>query len=494
MIIPLTSIEKLYFFDSSPRFPNRITCRLLFEQNLNVEAAREACYWLGERHRVLGCSIEKRRGKLHWIRNAELYRVGKHGASSPGHQDAAPPKIHWFHSQELDEAPEHAPDFLQILQDVEFYRPCMLIRRWPRKTRDREDLNQGIDPKQCVSEVWFSVHHSFFDGAGGIQIANDWMQIYENLLQKRTPETGLPALEDHRFRDRNRLGLLTWNFLRLLPFQAIGLYGATKFVFRKTASIADLRINPAKSNEIVSGSSPPAMESAWLSAEQLALVEHHAQHSGYNANAKFLGDLYGVLHRWRLRKNPSASPGHWLRIILPINLRDIGDRRLPAANRSSLIQIDRKPPSGIAGADYYQSIQREIGVVQRFQLDRMFLLAIRGISAIPPLLKQVARNPKPRGLAVFTNLGRPFRRLERGLRAEEKIVEHATASSINLEPREIDFLAPLRLGTPLNFSLAKFRDRLRVTLHYDPLVVEKAEAERLVQDYLQAVQTMDAPD
>lgn len=486
---PLTSIEKLYLFDSSDRFPNRITGRLLFDDRIDFKIAQAACFWLGERHPVLGCTIENFHGRLYWKRDPDLYRVEDAQAARESDGNFDVPICHWFHYVELQETPTAAPDFIRLLKGVEYYRPCMVIRSWPDHAGDRADAAGASKESDWRSEVWFSIHHAYCDGAGGVQIMNDWMEIYQNLINQREPEWNLSGLDERRFLTRNQLGFTSWKFIRNLPFQPIGLFGATKFVFRKTAGLsATMESGDKKSKQSVDAAS--AFESGWLDPDELRAVEEFAAKNNFNVNAKLLGDLYGVLFRWRQRFETNASPKQWMRIILPINLRDIGDRRLSAANRSSLIQVDRQPHEGHAAVGYYRSIQREIGTVLKFQLDRMFLIMIRLISGSSKLLQSVAQNPKPRGLAIFTNLGKPFRRLERRV-ANETHLKRGATQEIQLQPSEIDFLAPLRLGTPINFSVAKYLDRLRVTLHYDPLVIARGEAQNLLTDYLQSIRKIE---
>jgi hypothetical protein len=474
--VALTSIERLYFFDSSNSFPNRITCRLMVDQAIDPAAAKEACYWVALRHPVLGCTIERIGRKLCWVQDPAVFtnRIPADAPTSPFETNQS---SHWFQFQNFDSEPDTSPNFLELLSARDFYRPCMVIRQWPQWP----GIASSNPPQNLVSEVWFSTHHCFFDGAGGIQIMSDWVQIYENLISGHEPNEGLPEIDHQRFNFRNRLGLSRWKFLRMLPFQAIGLFGAAKFVLRRSIQGPQRGLNPGDLDQVPVG---PSMVGAWLSADELLAVEQWSQAGNFNSNAKFLGDLFGTLQTWHLNQNQAADPGEWIRIILPINLREIGDRRMSAANRSSLIQMDRRNLHAVTKVDLYRSIQREIGIVLRFQLDRMFLSMIRLIGINERILKRVVRNQKPRGIAAFTNLGRPFRRIERRLN-----INNSGNQQGLLNIREFDFLAPLRYGTPLNFSLAQFHGRLRLTLHYDASVFSGIEADRLLRDYLDAIRT-----
>ncbi len=460
---------------------------------MDPEWAHRACYWVGERHQILGCQIEEQQGRWCWVRDPELFRrkwlsSDSHSIADSDHQDRA----WWFHYEMLDREPREAPRLDECLRDVEFYRPCLIIRSW-KVCGSAPSNSPGNSTNEIHTEIWFVVHHAFCDGGGGIAIANDWIQIYENLIAGEEPTKGLPPIDSRRFAKRNHLGLLRWKFLRVLPLQPVGLLGAIKFIFRKTAQLSTALSSGQTSSSTETPEPQPnpvarfAFVAAWMDADRVQWLERDAEDHGFNLNARFLGEMFGSLQRWYLKREPSGSPKDWIRIILPISLRDIGDRRLPAANRSSLVQVDRRNLKNPVPQSLFQSIEREIQIIMSCQLDRMFLIFIRVIGLSDRLLKHVSQNRKHRGLAVFTNLGQPFRRLER--RHRDNTFGGATKGQAlaRFRPVEIDFLAPLRHGTPLNFSIAKFEGRMRVTIHFDPDVVDREEATALLDDYIRAV-------
>ena len=168
-----------------------------------------------------------------------------------------------------------------------------------------------------------------------------------------------------------------------------------------------------------------------------------------------------------------------------MNIREFSDRHLPSVNRTSIVQIDRRSLAKLADFDLFRSIDREINIIRQWQLDRIFLIAIRGLAVFQPLIRRVAQTKKHRGMAVFTNLGQPFRRRERA--------QLKNPGDQRLTPLEIDFLGPLRFGTPLNIAVARYQNRLRVTIHYDSAVVTLAEANDLLREYLFALRVAISP-
>jgi hypothetical protein len=502
----LNSIERFHYFDSSDRFPNRITCRLLVNQSIDLLPARQACYWLGERHPVLKCSIEKQWGKLVWLADPDRYgRLDQQGlprpvprplagensqSGDPSSQTGVETKRPgqgewergeerpWFFAEALEGSPAAFPDFPEYYQRAGSFTPFILIRQWDQAPGSADSAK---------AEIWLSIHHTYCDGGGGVAIINDWIQIYENLLSGRSPTEGLPAIDPARFSQRNQLGLLSWKFLKNLPFQCVGLFGASKFIFRSNATLEGL--SPDSNSDDAIPHSSQAIASCWLSETDWQALEKDAQQQDYNLNARFVAELFVALHKWRSALIPKADSRQWLRIILPINIRSIGDRRLSAANRSSIVQIDRRRLRSSVDRALVRSIQREVGVIIQWKLDRMFLIFMKVIGLSSHLLKNAAQNKKHRGLAVFTNLGQPFRRLDKRDARTHPGSSRDSGEECRLQPLEIDFLAPLRHGTSLNFTVARFGNRLRVTLHYDPQVIPADQAIELSEafrDQLQA--------
>lgn len=455
----LNSIEQFHYFDSQPQFPNLIAARLSFDSDINESRAREAWQIIGQRQPLFNSTVVPRNGRLIWEKQPD------------SESDKSSNKSNNVIFEELETAPQSWPIFNRFSR-FDCLGPFLLVRRWPTSGQNKH------------TEAWFISHHAVCDGAAAVAGINEWLMVYENLSNGVDPCQNLPRLSLHRFQQRNCLGLNRWKFLKNLPFQAIGMYGAAKFLFRRHAV---LKAQSFQANGFDSSASErpdfPAIIGDWLPPETCRRLESASQQFAVSLNTCLLGVLFGTLERWHDSIGLPTKRAAWLRIILPMNLRELAHRRLPAANRTSLVQIDRRgvPEIGSpSSAAFLKSLQREISIIQRWQLDRMFLIAIRGLSVFPGLLRRVAQNQKPRGIAVFTNLGQPLRWHEKRLARNQE----TTA----LIPTEIDFCGPLRPGTSLNFSLARYQNRLRISLHFEPSVVSRAQAAELLKEYLNALE------
>ena len=160
-----------------------------------------------------------------------------------------------------------------------------------------------------------------------------------------------------------------------------------------------------------------------------------------------------------------------------MSIRTAADRAAVAANRTAIVQIDRQPPA--TGEDlipFCQSIDYEINFIRRWQLEKIFLIAIRLASFSNSWLAKTANNPVSRGAAVFTHLGRPFKRAMIHLNRVSKSAENLPFA----RPIDFDLAGPVRTGTPINIAFARFDHRLKISLHYDSQVISASEADRLL--------------
>jgi hypothetical protein len=146
------------------------------------------------------------------------------------------------------------------------------------------------------------------------------------------------------------------------------------------------------------------------------------------------------------------------------------------------VQVDRcirdfrNPEALIRGLDW------EIGVIRNWQLNKLFLLAIRGMSVVPGMLQRSASSTKCRGTAIFTNLSEPFGRL--GLPLENDCVRVG-----NLLLQEFDFVGPIRRSTPVNLSVQKHLGRIRLSLHADPRLLKLDESMRFLELFAHRLET-----
>lgn len=427
--LPLSSIERLHLHDDWPEFPNQIFARVRLRGELQPELARQALLVATRRH-VWNQAVARRRSGGRWFWEQD---------------SASQPEFVWSDSEELSR-------FERL--DLTRGPVCRLVGRRL--------------PAGC--ELTFQVHHAVADGLGGLQYLRDWLVIYDNLVAGSAPERGLGQLDPERLLGRNRLGLLKPRYLLNIWRQAIGLFGASKFLFRRFATIAGHP--PLEDRAAI----PPADEAwphyravAWAE-EELAGLRARLRRAGITLNDWLLAGVFHTLDQWHEEQFGRKLEG-WSRLIVPINLRTAEDRLLPAANRASLVQLDRRPQVEPDQLGLARGISYELGLIRDWQLDRMFLLLVRGMSISDAWLRSAVGRRQPRATSMLTNLGKPLLRL--GLPLEGGKV---LAGGLRLE--ELDVVGPIRFRMPLSFAVAEYGGQLRLTAHFDS---RRLQAERVEQ-------------
>ncbi len=448
--VRMTSIEAFHLHSSSFDWPNCVTSRYHFRGSIDVDLAKQAWNHCLGRQKFATWPIVGVKGRPKWSTNVEDDRFAELAADS-------------FHRVIVDQWPE---------TESAFELPMVNDRGLPQVAAGAQ-VGFGlwcIQPKagDRVTLI-FAADHALADGLAAITFVRDWMLAYNNLCSKEDIDRGLTQLDWNRWKTRSHLGLLSWSFLKFLPCQAIGLFGATKFILRKFSTI-----EPSES-AVDSHQTPqsPGIVGRTVSPEVLRELSDRAERLGVSANSLLMTIIFRSMKS--VKKIVEADSGcdwaerKWIRLVLPIGIRGIADRKLPSTNKASLVQIERTFEQVASADGAAQSLDREVRIIMGFKLDLVFLIAIRLLSAIPMLLRFAAGNQKSRGTTVFSNLGEPFRKT--------RTCNFRDVGDLRLE--EYDLCGPLRSGTPISFAWSTFKQPVgddvkshgRVSLHFDRRIV-----------------------
>ena len=466
----MTSIEKFHWFDDNDEYPNVVFCRMRIDGQLEENIARQAWQIAVQRQPFADVKPKKINGRWCWEQGPRGDQNGRqcfedwHGTRFEfEHFDGPAPA--WKFRDHLIKSPTGS--YLGVFT-------------WP--DRDRQSRPSSPDAENGTAaggqtEVWLYVHHAVGDGAGSILVINDWMIIYANLKSGRDPQKGLHRLDPKLLETRNSIGFFSWRYFKHLWKQPIALFGATKFAFRKTAELI-----PPNHQSLGQNHRYPSIIGQWIDENQVEQIGQHANKHDVMVNTVLLSQLYLNLAQWRTQQGHHADDD-WMRIILPISIRNVSDRRLPTANRATIVQIDRQSRDANDLGAFYRGLNREIMIIRGWQLDKIFLLAIRAMSLTDSMLRRAANNEKSRGMAVFTNLGEPLRKSERA-GAREPESEHP------IRPREFELVGPIRKGTPVNFAVSRYGPRMRVSLQYDSEIISQSQAQQLLGCYVERLTSL----
>ena len=458
----MTSIEKFHWFDDNQDYPNVVFCRMQVDGQIEESLARKAWQIAVERQPFADVEPQKVGGRWKWVQGPR------------GEQNGSQSFEDWHGTRFEFEQLDHSPEPWQFQDHLIKSSTGSYLGIF---TRPQEDKPPGETSPDHRTEIWLYVHHAVGDGAGSILVINDWMIIYANLKSNRDPQTGLHRLDPKLLEGRNSIGFFSRRYLKHLWKQPIALFGAAKFAFRKTAELI-----PASHQDSENARQYPSIIGRWIDANHVQQISQHANQNNVMVNTVLLGQLYLSLASWRTQLGFHAKDD-WMRIILPISIRNVSDRRLPTANRATIVQIDRRSREAADLGGFYHGLNREIMIIRGWQLDKIFLLAIRAMSVSDSILRWAANSKKSRGMAVFTNLGEPLRKSERAGSREPE-------SDAPIRPNEFDLVGPIRKGTPVNFAVSRYGQRMRVSLQYDSKLIGREQAEELLTQYVDRLKSV----
>ena len=424
--LPLTSMERFHLLDNSDDAPNYIYCRLEFAGTIQAEHAEQALRSTIQRHPIMGSEIKNKDGKLAWHWNPELRKP-----------------IDW---QEL------ATDSVDL--------PELTDSLWRVVARQRDNK----------TTFWMYGIHVLSDGIGAISFVTDWLKIYHNLCADQPATHRLRKLDQNLLKHRGNLGLLKGSYLKHLWKQPLGFYGALKFVFRKAAVFS------ASSNKKAwDYKTQPVVIGDWIDAKATEQLTAEAQRRNVSLHSLLLGHYFVHLHHW-CQTYHSDQTKKWIRVIHPFNIRDYADRRMTTTNRAAIVQIDRRDKDFDDFQGLVENLDREVSVIHRWQLSKLFLISIRMMSAIPGMLRRSATDKKSRGTSVFTNLSESFGRAGFAVENESLVVG-------NLQMTAFDLVGPVREGTPVNMTVQRHLGKLRLSLHADPQVLTGEKPKEFLAAY-----------
>lgn len=258
-----------------------------------------------------------------------------------------------------------------------------------------------IRARVCTTATGWSlavaVHHASCDGLGLVGFMERWLLRAAGRSGRRTRRAGdvLATLAS-----RDRVASSWRSFLQMLPKLRVGLQGVRQFVSRRVLSL-DADAAPPEAARIAA---------VTLDESVLAGLEDAAKRADCMVNdllatavIEVLGDL--------LEAAPAADGGDgWIRLGVPMSLRTKSDHLLPAANRVSMVFLDRIPGDRRDRPALLRGVRDEMELIRSHNLGHIFPLTLRAFRWLPGGLPRHSARPETQTTAVFSNLGRCFHR------------------------------------------------------------------------------------
>jgi hypothetical protein len=423
------AIERYHLHDTRKRYPNCIVGRFYFNGLMDLDVAREAFYQTVQNHLFLQFSYDRKADQ--WITRND-YEDCFHIS------DSWPPKPKSFDVEQ------------EIPNRFSFY----------------------VADKSGKSFLQTQTHHALVDGLSGLLFVSEMLVRYARI---QTGETigKIPEIDEKSLQRRGNLNLLSRRMLPKLPLQGIALFGAAKFLFRKVQPIN--RTEAPVSNGQIQVDYPRLL-SHTIDASTARGLKDRARQLNVSLFELMMAFWFRAKIRWRIEQGIHAE-GDWMRTIVPMSIRTRDDAMLPACNRVSMIQLDRKLRHIENFRDLVGGIKKELGIIRSWDLDRTFLVAIGLFNWVPGLMKRMMQNDVCRATSVFSSLGNPFK-------PSRLPMESGKIKAGNLVLDHFDLSVPIRKGTAVSIGASRYANQIQLTMHYDSDVLSEAQAARLWQEFI----------
>ncbi len=442
LVLPAEAFEEYMLADDRPQYPMSIHIRLRFTGEIQRQPWEQAWGAALERHPLLRARLRPHRG---------LGGLFKHWRWES--TDSAPSFI-WVEGDDATEKWPHTP-FLDLGEGPG-------VRAWVQKGNGE-------------SSVTFHLHHASVDGVGTMSFLRDWMHLYHLACGQEMRGKGR-ALKEYapaKLADRGSFGLTLRSWLQMLPAQLTGLVGAVEFLFHRTGPLIS-----ATASKIPAQISPdfPAAVTTELSADQFTKLRAVAKEARVTVNDLLLRDMFLAVKAWR-DEHGIAESAPYIRLSVPMNLRETKDRDVSACNIVSMVFLDRKTEELQDSQKLLRTISDQMQLIKNRRLGLTLIFALRVTRWIWGGIPMMTKAGDCRCTTVLSNLGEPFSRMDLPQVDDELVVG-------NLRLKEMNALAPLRPLTQASFVVNIYAGRLGIAMHFDSHQVTAEQAKALLDAYV----------
>lgn len=357
----LTPFEHYMLLDDRDTWPMTFVVELRFLGALRPEAVEQAVHAAAVRQPMLRAVVEGANGGPQWVPALNL------------------PTVQWL------------TDATRTLGQ----RPARIdLSREP-------GLRVFAAATSTHSSILLHIHHACCDGQGARQLVVDLLTGYARACGPGQPLPAWSVLDYRALQRRNEFvggsapaeaQTSAWEKLR----------GAFHFHILTPDPVTPVTASRHTSNDILKHA---------FSQEATERLRQGVRTAGVNVNDAAVAVLFQTLAAWNRRLGGAAR--RRLRIMMPMDLRDLRDDDLPAANRMSFTFLARKIGECHEGTEFLHGVRVESQYLQRVRIGLDFLGGISLAMKSPRLVASMMRITGCRATAVITNLGDPTKRFRR---------------------------------------------------------------------------------
>jgi len=349
-----------------------------------------------------------------------------------------------------------------------------LVPPLPRLDPDRGPmLNACV---LCGTQHWsivIAAHHAACDGLALVGFVDRWLTLAADRQPAGPRDPGGPI---SALRGRGRVARSWGEFARMLPRLAKGLEGVWQFIGHEVLDLGFGAPDDARFPDSTDALWQPTILSITLDEASVAALQRRARDARVTVNDLLLTALVETIGRHVEAEGGPREHRAWIRVATPISLRTKADRSLPAANRVSMVFLDRPAIAGRDEPRLRRGFREEMDVIRGHHLGHVFPLSLEAGRWLPGGLRRATRRPSPQATAVLSNLGRCFHR--------PAAPEDAGALWMDRN-RLVDWwiVPPVRPGTALAMATHETRGRRTITCHVDATRVTPQQARCWLEDF-----------
>lgn len=364
--LPLVPFELFLVQDDRPDYPMVFRVDLAFRGELNRIALEQAVSQAVSRNPIL-------RSNLNWSSRPPTWVLAHEGE----------PHVEWLTEGETDRATQ--------IRYIDL--------------RKETGLRVFAQANPSDSKVWLHLHHACCDGQGARRFIVDlltgyaracavdsllpqWDPLDYEALRTRAQFTSSEALE------KAGAQISAWQKLR----------EAYHFHWLTPRPIAP-SLAPDRSP------TPPPIYQHVFTSHETTQFKQRATQLRTTLNDVAVSLLFQSLAHWNVKLGRSGKDR--LRLLMPTDLRNRGDERLPATNRMSFSFLSRTIAQCYDWGSLLSGVCEETRYFKQIQIGRDFLVGLNLARRVPGLLPLMLRLPRCMATATLTNLGDPTRRFRR---------------------------------------------------------------------------------
>ncbi len=433
--------------DESPSFPMTWCFEWRFEGQVR-RAEFELAFWeMLINEPLFWAKAEKRKGRFCWVESPH------------------PPTMAW-NDKRGEAFPDHQPQSTGIIP-VDIHGGPVL-----RVEVDQYD-------QQLVLRAF--AHHAATDGMGMTFFMANWLSRYANLIgdvDGVRPFSPAPS----RIADRGKLNIVLpekisfFTILRSFAKETAGWLMRRPFNLEKTVPRSP---RERKQGESAGTNDVPIQLWRPLSRDFLAAYRQKAQTWGVSMNSLFVSDLFCFLKQRNQKLAIKHFTRKYLRVLIPVNLRNDFHHDIPASNILGYVFLDRLPAGCSGEKEFAEQVDREMKFIRKWSVGAMFLDGVRFFRRIPFALSYLASPRFCHSTIVFSNLGNCCSALP-----QERFRKEKTVRVDGLVLKHVIGSPPVRPHTPFTFGLIACGRETALIMTTRRSCYENKEAERFMNGFI----------